>query len=487
MFRHDCWFFAGAAVVLASLLTLTGLAGDEASLWQTNFEGAKTKAQAENKLLLVDFTGSDWCGWCIRLKQEVFDQDVFKKEAPQKFVLVKLDFPRQKQLPEELKKQNDQLAKQYEIQGFPTILVLDAEGQLIARTGYRPGGPEEYVKHLGEFVTAHETILQMRAALAGSQGLDRAKLLDQLIAAYDKLGNEHADIKAWTGEIITLDADNKAGLKVKYQFRQLMAEASDLKGNRKFDEAKAIYEKASSLAGISGEMKQDAYFSQGECGFYLRDFVGVVASLKKALEAAPGSAKTAQIQGMIERFGPMAEAQETVAKVKGQLDTAQGLDRAKLLDQMIDARTKLAQAMPDPTLAQEVEKWSQEIVALDAENKAGLKDKYEVRVRLAEAQRLLQTKKFDEAHAALDQALALPGLAGERLQEVHATKARCYFAQQDFEKARDSCQKALDAAPDTLQARGVKGLLQRAERELEKRKVKEPPPAAEPKPAAANG
>jgi tetratricopeptide (TPR) repeat protein len=106
---------------------------------------------------------------------------------------------------------------------------------------------------------------------------------------------------------------------------------------------------------------------------------------------------------------------------------------------------------------------------------------------LAEAQKLLQTQKLDEAHAALDKALALPGLAGEQLLEVHATKARCYFAQQDFEKARDSCQKALDAAPDTLQAREAKSLLQRAERELEKRKVKESPPAAEPKPVAANG
>lgn len=485
MLRRDCWFFAGAAVVLASFLTLTGIAGDEASLWQTKFEDAKTKAKAENKLLLVDFTGSDWCGWCIRLKQEVFDQEAFKKEAPQKFVLVELDFPRQKQLPEELKTQNQELAERFQVQGFPTILVLDAEGQLIARTGYRPGGPEEYLKHLTEFVTAHEAIVRMRAALAGAQGLDRARLLDQLIEAYDKLGNEHADIKAWTAEIVTLDADNKGGLKVKYQFRQLAAEASELKENRKFAEAKASYDKALALPGISGEMKQDAYFSQGECCFYLKDFVGIVACLKKALEAAPDSPKVASIQGMIQRFGPMAEAQETVAKLKGQLDTTQGLDRAKLLDQLIDARTKLAQLMPDQTSAQEIENWSREIVALDTENKAGLKSKYEVRVLLAEAQQLLQTQKFDEAHAAFDKALALPGLTGEQLQELHAAKANGYFSQQDFEKTRDSCQKALDAAPDTLGARAVKSLLQRAERELEKRKATLPPPAEAPKLPAA--
>lgn len=479
MFRRNCLILAGTLVVLASLLTPAGMAGDQESLWQTKFEDAKTKARAEKKLLLVDFSGSDWCGWCIKLKQEVFDQEVFKKEAPQKFVLVELDFPRQKQLPEELKTQNERLREQYQIRGYPTILVLDGEGQLIARTGYRPGGPEAYVKHLTEFVTVHEAILQMRAALAGSQGLDRAKLLDQLVEAYGKLGNDHADIKTWTPEIIALDPENKAGLKVKYEFRQFMAQATALKGERKFDEARAVFGKALALAGISGQMKQDAYFAEGECSFYLRDFVGVVASLKKGVEAAPEGSKVATLQAMLQRFGPLAEAQENVARVKGQLDQAQGLDRAKLLDQMIDARTKLAQAIPDQGLAQDVEQWSKEIVALDPENKGGLKNKYEVRVFLGEAQNLLRTQKFDEAHAALNKALAVPGLAGEQLQEVHVAKANGYFSQQNFEKARESCQEAIDAAPDSPRARMVKSLLQRAEGELAKLKAKEQVPAKE--------
>jgi thioredoxin-related protein len=472
---------AGAVVVLVSLFALAGIAGDEASVWQTKFEDAKTKAKADKKLLLVDFTGSDWCGWCIKLKQEVFDQEVFLKEAPQRFVLVELDFPRTKQLPEELKTQNDQLAQQFQVSGFPTILMLDAEGQLIARTGYRPGGPEEYLKHLTEFVTAHETIVRMRTELASVQGLDRAKLLDQLIEAYAKLENEHPDIKSWSAEIVTLDAENKAGLKVKYQFRQLLAEADGLKQNRKFDEAKAAYDKALALPGISGELKQDAYFAQGECFFNSKDFVAVVACLKQAAEAAPASPQAANIQAMIQRFAPMAEGQEAVAKIKGQLEAAQGLDRAKLLDQLIDARTKLSQAMPDQDLAQDTEKWSQEIVALDAENKAGLKSKYEVRVLVAEAQSRLQEQKLDEAHAALDKALAVPGLAGEQLQEVQFAKAVCHAAQQEFQKSLDACQKALEAAPESPKARNVRSLMQRAQAELERQKAKEQPKAEEPK------
>jgi len=481
MFRSSYWPLAGALVVLVCICTLVGFAGDDDGLWQTNFEEAKAKAQAGNKLLLVDFTGSDWCG-CIRLKQEVFDQEAFKKEAPQRFVLVELDFPRQKQLPAELKTQNEQLRDRFKISGFPTILVLDAEGQLIARTGYRPGGPDAYLKHLDDFATAHEAIVRMRGEVAGVQGLERAKLLDQLIEAYAKLGVEPDDVKTWTAEIISLDAENKAGLKLKYEFRQLMSEADALKKNRKLDEANAVYEKALELSGISGELRQDAYFAQGECLFYAKDFVGVVARLKLAAEAAPTSSKSATIQAMLERFGPTAEAQETVAKLKGQLDAAQGLDRARILDQLLDARTTLSQSDPDPELVRDADTWAREIVELDAANEAGLKGKYGVRVLLADAQQLLRDKKLDEAHAALDKALAIPEVAGESLLELHLAKAKCYAAQEEFEKSVDACQKALEAAPASARARSVRSQMQAAQAELDKRKAKEQPQIEAPVP-----
>ena len=350
--------------------------GAEDALWQTNFEASKAKAKAESKLLLVDFTGSDWCGWCIKLKSEVFDTTEFQTEAPKKFVLVELDFPRQKELPDELKTQNEQLAQQYMVRGFPSILLMDAEGQVIARTGYRPDGPEEYLKHLTEFVQTHDSILKLRAELATVQGLDRAKVLDQLAEAYGKLDNPSDELDAWGKEIIALDADNKAGLKAKYEFRVLLAKAAKLKETREFDEAKRVLDQALAMPGLTGEQKQDAYFSQGECFFAVQDFAGIVACLKQAHEAAPDTEKGSAIQDMLQRFSPVAEAQATVTKIKAELDKAEGLDRAKLLEQMIDARSKLAQFTRDASLAQDIEKWTQEIIALDADNKAGLRDKY---------------------------------------------------------------------------------------------------------------
>ena len=116
--------------------------------WETSFDAAK-KLAAEKKLpILADFSGSDWCGWCIKLDEEVFSQPAFGAFAKDSVVLFLADFPRRTPQSDELKKQNQQLAEKYGIEGFPTVLLLDADGKVLAQTGYEPGGAESYVKHL---------------------------------------------------------------------------------------------------------------------------------------------------------------------------------------------------------------------------------------------------------------------------------------------------------------------------------------------------
>ena len=117
--------------------------------WLTDFDEAKKIAQKEHKDILVDFTGSDWCGWCIRLKKEVFDQADFTA-ASKDFVLVELDFPQKKKQPPEMKAKNSALATQFNIEGYPTILLLDAQGEPYAQTGYQEGGAKKYLEHLAE-------------------------------------------------------------------------------------------------------------------------------------------------------------------------------------------------------------------------------------------------------------------------------------------------------------------------------------------------
>lgn len=130
--------------------------GEDHSDWMTDFKEAKAKAKAEGKPILVDFTGSDWCGWCIKLDKEVFSKKVFKDYAAENLILVEIDFPRKKEQSAELVAQNEALAEQYKIRGFPTILILDADGKVLKSTGYQRGGPENYIAHIKAILAGEE-------------------------------------------------------------------------------------------------------------------------------------------------------------------------------------------------------------------------------------------------------------------------------------------------------------------------------------------
>jgi protein disulfide-isomerase len=116
--------------------------------WLTDFKKAQGEAKAGKKLLLVDFTGSDWCGWCIRLDREVFSKPEFQEYASKNLVLLEIDFPRTMELSAELKAQNQQLAEEFGIQGFPTVVVMDSDGKPVGVLGYTPGGPAAFIAQL---------------------------------------------------------------------------------------------------------------------------------------------------------------------------------------------------------------------------------------------------------------------------------------------------------------------------------------------------
>jgi len=127
-------------------------AGMEKAAWFTSYDQAKTESLKRNVPILVDFSGSDWCGWCIKLEQEVFSKTEFKDFADKNLVLLLVDFPRRKALSAAITKQNEKLAADFSVTGFPTVLILDGQGKELARTGYQPGGAVEYVKHLQRLI-----------------------------------------------------------------------------------------------------------------------------------------------------------------------------------------------------------------------------------------------------------------------------------------------------------------------------------------------
>lgn len=121
--------------------------------WLTDFETAKKIATEQNLSILANFTGSDWCPWCIKLEQEVFSTPEFKEFAGKNLVLLLIDFPSKKKLPEEQATKNRDLANKYRIEGLPTILLLDPQGNVIGRTGYQEGGAKAYIEHLKTLLT----------------------------------------------------------------------------------------------------------------------------------------------------------------------------------------------------------------------------------------------------------------------------------------------------------------------------------------------
>lgn len=135
------------ALVLGWLLPLllSSSASAESSRWLTDFPAALKEAKAQKKLVLANFTGSDWCPWCQKLQREVFSTPDFQQYAKEHLVLLEIDFPQRKPQSEALKQQNKELADRYHIEGFPTIVLLDPEGQEVASLGYVPGGPKPFL------------------------------------------------------------------------------------------------------------------------------------------------------------------------------------------------------------------------------------------------------------------------------------------------------------------------------------------------------
>lgn len=125
------------------LLLSTGLASAET--WLTSWDQAVAQSKKTGHPILMDFTGSDWCIWCQRLKKEVFTTPEFKAWAEKNVVLLELDFPQSTPQADSLKKQNAQLAEKYNIEGYPTVLIVDATGKVKAQTGYEKGGPSAWI------------------------------------------------------------------------------------------------------------------------------------------------------------------------------------------------------------------------------------------------------------------------------------------------------------------------------------------------------
>lgn len=279
----------------ACLFATIAYAGAVTAPFIDDLDAARKQAKAEHKDILVDFTGSDWCGWCITLDKEVFHTAEYKKGAPAHFVSVQLDFPQGTKLPAEVDARNKKWKKELKSRSFPDVLLLDENGKVYANTGYRAGGPKVYLEHMESM---RQRRIQRDAAFVLAEkadGLEKARHLDAALSALrdDELLLAHYNdtIK----QILALDSNDQAGLQKKYKalFRRQQCENEIhmlLTGN----DGAAMLAKLKDYAAkadIPAESKQYALYMAGAvpCERKLHDYPQALELFKQAIAAAPDS------------------------------------------------------------------------------------------------------------------------------------------------------------------------------------------------------
>jgi len=202
-----------------TLLAVTALTAQEAKHpeWYADFDAAVAAAKAAKKDLLVDFTGSDWCGWCIKLHQEVFDHEEFEKGVQDHFVLVALDFPNGPEAKAKVPnpERNKELSEQYGIEGCPTILLMSPDGEVFGKTGYQPGGPVKYVEALDKMRTVgKKNLAEIKAVVTtydAAEGANRTKVLKTAIDMLARMESDQIGLEDLAAIVLDgLESEDKA-------------------------------------------------------------------------------------------------------------------------------------------------------------------------------------------------------------------------------------------------------------------------------------
>ena len=276
--------------------------------WSSDFAAARKEAAKSKKDLLIDFTGSDWCSWCIKLNKEVFSQEPFKAGVKDKFVLVELDYPQNKsKLAAETIKQNEELGKKYAVQGYPTILLTDADGKPFAATGYQAGGPEAYVKHLDELRAKKAARDESFAAAAKASGVDKAKAL---VAALAAMGLENNMVQEFYGDVAeqikAADPKDETGFAkaaaLKVRLATFQSELGACARKSDHDGALALVDKTLKEGGFGTEDTQQIMITRAMIFAQQKKYDEAFKAVDEAKAFAPDSELAAGIAGIKARL-----------------------------------------------------------------------------------------------------------------------------------------------------------------------------------------
>ena len=323
-----------AASCAAFLGFTSAFAGGEG--WTHDFAAARKQAADEKKDLLIDFTGSDWCGWCERLNEQVFIHAPFKAGVKDKFVLVELDYPQKPEnvakLSDETKAQNKELQAKYSINGYPTILLCDAEGRPYAKTGFQKGGPEKYVTHLDELRAKKDVRDKSFAEAAKLEGLAKAKVLVAALDAISAMKLEDLTVARCYPDVVdqikAADPKDETGygkkLLAKAKLVDFQTEFQGLLAKQDFAGALAFIEKSAASGDFEGETKQQVIQSKIWVFICMKKFDDAIKAVEEAKAVAPES----ELARRIDKYWPSEiEKEKAKAGAKGEEKPAEKIEK----------------------------------------------------------------------------------------------------------------------------------------------------------------
>jgi thioredoxin-related protein len=316
---------------LAALLPAFA-AGED--LWTTDLDAARKTAAEGKKDLLLSFTGSDWCPGCIMLKERIFSEAAFREGVKDQFVLVELDYPKNRtKLGEALVKRNELLLDQYFVAEFPTIILADELGRPYAQTSlstYEPQGPADYVKHLTELRERRAIRDEALASAEKLEGLDRAKALQAAIAAFPD-----ATVDAFYGEVVekilVADPDDATGFREARDYRKAVADYEETI-EQLFDEGKFV----------EAIKTADDFVAKNDPSGFERQHI-LMAKLMATVEIGTEAASLALLEE-IKMIAPHSEIGIEAGRLKGRI-TAFFAEGKKALE---PARVPDSEATPAP-------------------------------------------------------------------------------------------------------------------------------------------
>ncbi len=247
--------FSRLLVLPALVMTVSSVRAAEG--WTDDLEKAKATAAKESRDILINFTGSDWCPYCIQLKKEIFNKDSFKTAAPKDFVLVEIDFPKKKEQSDEVKARNEKLEKLYAVQGYPTVILADAQGRPYGVLEYDgEGGVPKYLEALAELRKVREKRDEDLKKAAAAEGVEKAKLI---VSALEELDGQlvQSFYKKEIDEAIAADKDDVSGAAMSLKMAKLGEDLQKLDEAEKYDEFLARIDKFIKDEKLTGAKKQE--------------------------------------------------------------------------------------------------------------------------------------------------------------------------------------------------------------------------------------